>query len=144
MTENPGYDYLDGGWWPRSRMLAVELVDLVTQMPHRYGHIARVVYSPPDWDDAPARVAVGHGFVVARSFPRDDTHLVLLKKTDLKVLRILVIPPGFSDARAEEAMLAAATRGNAHPPSSLLYAVTGPEISGRARTGSSGSSGRPR
>jgi hypothetical protein len=124
MTEKPGYDYLDGGWWPRSRLLAVELIDLVKQMPDKYGHIARVIFSPPDWDDCPARVAVGDGFVTTSSFPRDDTHLLLLKKTDLKVLRILVIPPSFTDDQAEEAMLAAATRGNSHPPSSLLNAVT--------------------
>ena len=50
MVEHVGRDQLDGGWWPQSRDLAVELADLVEHLPPQYGRVVRAVYSPPDWD----------------------------------------------------------------------------------------------
>ena len=124
MAEHPGHDHLDGGWWPQSRDLAIELADLVDHFPAALGQIVRAVYSPPDWDPAPRRIATAHGYVKVGSFPRDDTHLVLLKTSDRNVLRILVVPPEMSADQGSEALLAAATRGNSEPPESLLATVT--------------------
>ena len=124
MTQHPGHDHLDGGWWPQSRDLAVELADLVEHFPPELGRIVRVVYSPPDWDPGPRRIPTASGSVKVGSFPRDDTHLVHLKTSDRDVLRVLVIPAGLSADQGEEALLAAATRGNAEPAASLLATVT--------------------
>ena len=49
------------------------------------------------------------------SFPRDDTHLIQLKTYDHKVLRVLVVPPQFTDDQGDEALLAAASPGNCTP-----------------------------
>lgn len=124
MAPHPGHDHLDGGWWPQSRDLALELADLVDHFPPGLGRIMRAVYSPPDWDTAPRRIATSHGYVKVGSFPRDDTHLVYLKTSDRKVLRILVVPPGVSADQGSEALLAAATPGNATAAKSLLATVT--------------------
>src|SRR3954447_397461 len=74
MGEAPAPGGLQGGWWPQSRDLAVELADLVDHFLPERGRIVRATYSPPDWDPAPRRVPVARGYVKVGSFPRDDTH----------------------------------------------------------------------
>jgi hypothetical protein len=123
MAGHPGRDRLDGGWWPQSRDLAVELADLVDHFPPELGKVVRALVSPPDWEASTRRVPVAAGFVKVGSFPRDDTHLVHLRTTDRTVLHILVVPPAFSADQGAEAMLAAATRGNAHSGADLLDEV---------------------
>jgi hypothetical protein len=124
MAEYPGRNHLDGGWWPQSRDLAVELADLVDHFPAQFGRIVRALISPPDWDPAPRRIPVAGGYLKVGSFPRDDTHLIRLKTSDRTVLRVLVVPPGFTDDQGAEALLAAATTGNAHSATALLDTVT--------------------
>jgi hypothetical protein len=124
MVEHPGRDHLDGGWWPQSRDLAVELADLIDHFPEQFGRIARALVSPPDWDPAPRRIPVTGGYVKVGSFPRDDTHLIHLKTSDRTVLHVLVVPPGFTEDHGDEALLAAATSGNAHSATDLLDEVT--------------------
>ena len=124
MVEHPGRDRLDGGWWPQSRDLTVELADLVDNFPPQFGHIGRALVSPPDWDPAPRRIPARGWSVKVGSLPRDDTHLVCLTTSDRTLLRVLVIPPSFSQGQGEEALLAAATRGNAHSATELLLKVT--------------------
>jgi hypothetical protein len=124
MAEHPGRDHLDGGWWPQSRDLTVELVDLVAHFPVQFGRIVRALISPPDWDPAPRRIPVTGGYVKVGSFPRDDSHLIHLKTSNRSVLYVLVIPPGFTDDQGAEALLAAATFGNSHSAIDLLDTVT--------------------
>jgi hypothetical protein len=124
MADHPGRNQLDGGWWPQSRDLAVELADLVDHFPRQLGRIVRALYSPPDWDPAPRRIPVADGFVKVGYFPSDDTHVIQLKTADRNVLSVLVVPPGCSDDQGAEALLAAATSGNRHPATELLDTVT--------------------
>ncbi|GAA1940093.1 DUF5994 family protein [Nocardioides hwasunensis] len=124
MSQHPGRDTLDGGWWPRSRDLPVEMADLVDHFPSELGRVTRALVSPPDWDLRARAVAVSGRYVKVGSFPRDDTHLVLLTTSHRKLLRVLVVPPSLSDDQGEEALLAAATHGNAHSAEELLDTVT--------------------
>lgn len=124
MTDSPGQHRLDGGWWPQSRDLAVELADLVDHFPSRFGRIARALVSPPDWDPAPRRIPVARGYVKVGSFPRDDTHLIVLTTTDRTALQVLVVPPDLTEEQGTEALLAAATTGNLHAAAALLETVT--------------------
>ena len=124
MRETPGSGHLDGGWWPYSRDLAVELADLVDQFPPRSGRIVRALVSPPDWDSAPRSIPVARGHMKVGSFPRDDTHVVLLTTSDRTVLRVLVVPPGLTRDQGEEALLVSATAGNTRPASDVLEEVT--------------------
>lgn len=123
MAEHDARNRLDGAWWPRSRDLAAELSGLVAGMAPGSGRIVRALFSPPDWDPAPRRVPVGAGYLKVGSFPDDDTHLVLLTTSDRRVLRVLVVPPGFTHAQGEEALLAASTRPNSHSAAEVLAEV---------------------
>jgi hypothetical protein len=124
LAEHPGQGQLDGGWWPRSRDLVVELRELVDDFPPSRGRISRVIFSPPDWDPAPRRIPVANGHVRAGSFPGVDTHVVDLKLSDRSVLRLLVVPPDLSADQGDEALLAAATSGHGHSAASILEAVS--------------------
>ncbi|WP_156390868.1 MULTISPECIES: DUF5994 family protein [unclassified Nocardioides] len=123
MSDRTGLDTLDGGWWPRSRDLAVELADLADHFPHALGRVQHAVYSPPDWDATPRRVAVRGGHVELDAVPRDDTHLVLLRTSQRLTLCLLVVPHDFSADQGAEALLAATTTGYAHSAGCLLDTV---------------------
>ncbi|WP_157571094.1 DUF5994 family protein [Nocardioides insulae] len=123
MTEQRGRGQLDGGWWPQSRYLAVELADLVDHFPPHLGRIVRAVFSPPDWESAPRRIAVSGGYVKVGSFPRDDTHLIHLKTSDRTVLRVLVVPPSLDADRADD-VLSVAVNGSADTAFALLDEVS--------------------
>ncbi|MDT0185948.1 DUF5994 family protein [Microbacterium sp. ARD31] len=123
LAETAGSNRLDGAWWPWSRDPEVEVPDLVDHFPSQSGRVVRVLISPPDWGSAPRQVRVAQGFVKIGSFPRDDTHLVHLTLSDRSVLHLLVVPPGFTDDQGGEALMAAATAGNAHSAAALLEEV---------------------
>ena len=124
LGEHPGTDKLDGGWWPRSRDLTVELADLIDHFPAEFGRVVRALFSPPDWDSAPRQIAVKGRSVKIGSFPHDDTHLIHLTTSDGSMLHVLVVPPGFSPDQGAEALLASATPGNSHSAQDLLDTVT--------------------
>lgn len=107
LVEHPGSGRVDGGWWPQSRDLEVELGELVEDFPPSVGRVVRVLYSPPDWNPSPRRFEVGDGFVKVGPFPGDDPHLMHLTTSDRRVLRLVVVPPGLSPDQGAEALLAA-------------------------------------
>ncbi|WGL51415.1 DUF5994 family protein [Nocardioides sp. BP30] len=83
----------DAVWWPQSRRLDEELSDLFALWPPGAGRIARVLYSPPDWDDRPRSVPVGAGRIKTGCFPDDDTQLLVLSMIDGRRLKVRVIQP---------------------------------------------------
>jgi hypothetical protein len=123
LADNPGQQPLDGGWWPQSRDLTVELGDLVDHFPAKRGRIVRVIFSPPDWDDAPRRVPTARGYVKAGFSPHDDTHVVVLMTSEREELCLLVVPPDLSRSKGEQALLASVTPGYASSPGALLTAI---------------------
>ncbi len=114
---------LQGGWWPQTRDLAVELAELTDHVSTEVGTVSRASISPPDWDSPPRAVAGDSGMVKVRALPREDPHVVELRVSGRRPLRLLVVPPGLSAARAEEAMLAAATPRHSYPAASILEVV---------------------
>lgn len=124
LTRGDQKQVLDGAWWPQSRDLPTELADLVDHFPPERARISRVVFSPPDWEGAQRRVQVEGRHVKAGSFPSDDTHVLVLRTSDRTYLTLLVIPPTFTPAQGEEAMLAATTPGNQHSAGDLLTEAT--------------------
>ncbi|MGZ4438513.1 MAG: DUF5994 family protein [Nocardioides sp.] len=132
LSPSPGRGAVDGAWWPRSQDLGAELVDLVDQAPVRLGRIVHVVYSRPDWTSAPRRVRVAHGAVKTGSYPRDDTHLVLLALANRQVLQLLVVPPDTDPSTARHLMRVAcdpANRVTAHDLLTEQRDIEVPEIS---------------
>ncbi|WP_017934912.1 DUF5994 family protein [Nocardioides sp. Iso805N] len=83
----------DGTWWPRSRRLTDELDGLFALWPAEQGRIARVLYSPPDWEDRPRSVQVTGRRVKTGCFPHDDTHVLVLSMLDGRRVSISVIAP---------------------------------------------------
>jgi hypothetical protein len=108
-------DQLDGAWWPRSRVLATEAAQLVDQFPASVGRINRLLFSRPDWDDGATdghglrRIQAGRGPVKVGSFPRDDTHLMVLSMANGRRIRLLVVPSDTDQAEGERRMRAVAT-----------------------------------
>jgi hypothetical protein len=143
MADHPGSSPVDGGWWPQSRDLAVELADLVDHFPPRLGRVVRALFSPPDWEPAPRRIPAASGYVKVGSFPGDDTHLIHLKTSDRTELRVLVVPSHFSQGQGEEALLAAATAGSARSAAGVLHEVIDhPDSSGMDHWSDDGGSWR--
>lgn len=110
---------LDGGWWPRSRHLADELPQLLDHLPARVGRVVHVVVSPPDWDEVPRRVLRHGGQTKVGSFPRDDSHAVLLM-TSTRVLRLLVVPASTEELHAHTLLAVASHPGNHQTAAELL------------------------
>jgi Family of unknown function (DUF5994) len=92
----------DGAWWPESRQLSDQLGRLFAMWPPDQGRIARVLYSPPDWEDHPRSVALPGRIVKTGSFPRDDTHQLTLSLLDGSRRSITVIAPDTSLLDAKE------------------------------------------
>jgi hypothetical protein len=116
---------LDGAWWPHSRDLAVEAARLVDDFPDEVGRVSRLVFSSPDWD-APAdgarerRIRTHRGTVKLGTFPRDDTHVMVVTLSSHERLHVLVVPPDTDPARAEAILELAATATNGDTAGTLL------------------------
>lgn len=124
MVDKPGVHRLDGGWWPYTRDLVLEMGDLARNFPARHGRIISAVYSNPDWDTTPRVVNTGTKVVRMEPASDDDPHvLTVLTSVDGR-LSILVIPPRFTTGQGDEALLAATTPGNAHSGAEVLLEVT--------------------
>jgi hypothetical protein len=104
MVDDPVPGGLHGRWWPQTRDLGVELADLVDHFPATRGGVMRATFSPPDWDTPVRRVRVRRGVIKAGSFPRDDTHVMLLTMFDRTTLKILVVPSGASSDAGQAAL----------------------------------------
>ena len=134
LASHLGRNSLDGGWWPRSRDLGIELGELVAQFPADLGRITQVRVSPSDWGLRPRTVQVARGMVRIGSFSTGDAHVAHLTTSNRTLLRLLVVPHDLTDYQGEEALLAAATAGNAHTASELLRTVTdSPDVDPRDR-----------
>ncbi len=120
LSPSPGRETLDGAWWPRSRNIDVELAELVDGFPAAVGRVARVLYSRPDWDTQPHSVRVARGKLKTGSFPRDDTHMMVLSMSTRTRLRLLVVPP--DHPLGQQAMAVAVDPSNRSSAADLLAA----------------------
>lgn len=117
-----GHGPLDGAWWPRSDDLQREVADLVDHFPG--GRIDHLVYSRPDWTNTAPRVRTQHGSIKVGSFPRDDTHVVLLNLASRRILRLLVVPASTDTASAHLMLHRAAEPGNLADADELMRTST--------------------
>src|SRR4051794_617569 len=52
----PRSGYIDGGWWPRARDLAMELPPLMVALAKRLGQVERVGYNLAAWNPSPRKI----------------------------------------------------------------------------------------
>lgn len=119
---------VDGAWWPQSRDLRTEAVDLVENFPHPLGQVRKLLFSRPDWEAvAPTpdahRIRTRQGIVEVGSFPSDDTHLMIITMRSGQRHRLLVIPSETPPDVAARVMDDAADERNTLGPAALLELV---------------------
>ncbi|WP_156821101.1 DUF5994 family protein [Microlunatus phosphovorus] len=135
LKPSTGSGAVDGAWWPYSRDLVPEVLDLVNHFPSAFGRICRVIYSTPDWDrNVRRRIQADRVFVSLGSFPKDDTHLVMLRSTSPRVSRVLlllVVPPEWDERTARHAMLVAASPSKAATGRAILEESRDLDLAGR-------------
>ena len=125
---------VDGGWWPRSRDLAVELPGLLAVLAVRLGRIERVSYHLGDWDPTPARLSVEGGVVRLGGYRTQHADTVDVLAARQRVT-LLVVPPETSAQAAHEALMTAGRRGNTDDVQALLGSRRcGPPIVGGTGT----------
>lgn len=122
MAPVPSAGALDGAWWPHSKDLELELADLVDHFPTDVGQVSRAVFSRPDWLTSPHKITIARGSLKTGSFPRDDTHVVLLRLSTGKQLTLLVVPPDTPASAARDLMALASAPANSRSGSDLLAA----------------------
>jgi hypothetical protein len=116
----PPTGYVDGGWWPHSRDLTVELEPLAHVLGVRLGRVTRVAYSLSFWDKAPARITVDGRVIRLEGFGSQDEYVVHLSGPDRQRISVLVVPPEATTSAAHDAMMKASQRGNADLPVEIL------------------------
>lgn len=114
LADSPSPGGLDGAWWPRSRDLQDEAADLVDHFPESAGHIYRLLFSRPDWDDSVnatgggiRKIRAARGPVKVGSFPGDDSRLMILTMSSGPRLRLAVIPSSASSEDGDRLLQAA-------------------------------------
>jgi hypothetical protein len=125
LSTSIGHGVLDGAWWPYTRDLAREAVDLVDHFPAAVASLSRLLYSTPDWDKgSPRRVKAARIFVNLGSFPHDDTHKIMARTADgglnHRVLHLLVVPPEWDERAAAHVMRIAAQPTNLKSAAAIL------------------------
>jgi hypothetical protein len=114
---------VDGGWWPRSRDLAVELPVLIRVLAVRLGRVTRITFPLDAWDIPPRHITVDGGPVRLEGFHHRDEHLVHISGPDRRRISLLVIPPEAGATAAHDAIMAASGRDNVDQPADLLTAT---------------------
>ena len=122
---------LDGGWWPHTRELALELPLLVGAFAERGTRVTRVIYHPSLWLIAPPKLRVDGRVVHLGWFREIDPHLVSLRTSKDERIELLVVPPEASPKVAARALAAAVLPGNRTAPTEILNAAETAET-GRA------------
>lgn len=111
--------YVDGGWWPRSRDLTVELPALIKVLAIRLGGVRRVGFVTSEWNAAPRQITVDGNTVQVEGFRSEDEHIVHVSGPDRRIT-LLVIPHGATASSSHAAMMRAARRDNADEPADIL------------------------
>jgi Family of unknown function (DUF5994) len=114
--------YVDGGWWPRSRDLSVELPPLIHVLAVRLGRVTTVAYPTEAWDVPSGQITVDGTPVRLDGFDWQELYLLRVTGPNQPPVRLLVIPPLAAATAARQAMMTAAGRGNAGRPVEILAA----------------------
>src|SRR3954470_16144505 len=111
--------FVQGGWWPLTDQLYIELRHLLPPLSWRSGTIERVIYDENSWASASLRMEFrGHSVILEPSNTTPNTLTVSGKK--FGTLALLVVPPDTDPAAAHAAVMAAADPDNVSTAEELL------------------------
>jgi hypothetical protein len=119
-----GKSPFDGGWFPRSSDLAVELPELVAELDRRGVRVERFTYALDAWSPVPRKLVVLGRVVRTGGFRSMDPHLACLtwdggtRRADL-----LVVPPGTDVLTGARALRLCTRRGLPRSPQMVLAAA---------------------
>lgn len=88
--------FVQGGWWPRSTRLTVELPSLLEALSLRFGPIDRVRFHQSDWSPTPPSIKHQGGNVILDA-SQDSPNVITVFRERLGRLALLVVPP-YTDA----------------------------------------------
>ena len=128
--------FVDGGWWPRSLDLSVELPPLLAEL-SRAGHdVAHVTYDPAAWNPAP-RVLVGPGRPVTLegSAHQATASVSLADISGSKHTELVVIPPHTDPHVAQRVLALARLGGDLLRVVGMIERANGEPSAAAARTG---------
>jgi hypothetical protein len=115
--------FVQGGWWPQTDQLYLELRHLLAALSSRSGDIERVNYDENSWASASLRMEFrGHSVILEPSSTSPNTLTVSGKKFGRLVL--LVVPPDTEPAAAHAAVTAAADPDDMSTVEELLAIAT--------------------
>jgi hypothetical protein len=135
LGEPPSSGPITGAWWPQSRNLQIEAADLVDHFPDQVGHINRLLFSRPDWDNTVVdgrgvrRIQARRGPVKVGSFPSDDTHLMILLLASGRRVSLRVIGSATDPAEADRQLRATGDGDSSGPTDGAAPAVSKAEES---------------
>ncbi|MET7685268.1 DUF5994 family protein [Streptomyces sp. NPDC005423] len=100
---------IDGGWWPRSYDLLVELPQLLAGLPRDWGTITSVTVNGTTWSAVPGRMLISNQVVrLHRNSTPSAAHTIVLLAPGHGRWDLLVVPPDTTEQAAEPLMAAAA------------------------------------
>ena len=110
---------VQGGWWPLTNQLYIELRHLLSGLSSGSGTIERVIYDENSWTSAALRMEFrGHSVILEPSNTAPNTLTVSGKKFGTLVL--LVVPPDTDPVAAHAAVMAAADPDDVSTAEELL------------------------
>jgi hypothetical protein len=118
--ENVG-GFVDGGWWPRSGDLSLELPPLLTAMWSAGYDVFRVMYNLAAWDPAPRKLTVSGRRVRLGGFRlQDKASISLVDSGGWKRVELVVVPPQTESEVAGRALALAGLDGDPHRAAEIL------------------------
>jgi Family of unknown function (DUF5994) len=135
--------FVQGGWWPQTDQLYIQLRRLLAALSSRSGTIERVIYDENNWASASLRIEFrGHCVILKPSSTSSNTLTVNGKKFGTLVL--LVVPPDTEPTAAHAAVMTAADPDDMSTAEELLAIAKSAAPDGRSasRTESSRRVGR--
>jgi len=110
---------VQGGWWPLTNQLYIELRHLLSALSSGSGTIERVIYDENSWASASLRMEFrGHSVILEPSTTSPNTLTISGKK--FGTLALLVVPPDTDPVAAHAAVMAAADPDDVSTAEELL------------------------
>lgn len=114
-------EYVDGGWWPRSRELAVEFPALLGALWDAHRPYTRISYNLTAWGKTPRKADLGGRVLHFDGFRLMDPNLVRLVDADGRHrLDLVVIPPESNAGLGARALSVAGRHRDTHTTADIV------------------------